>query len=103
VISTEILELLLSIGYIVLGYLIGMAFAGSFLGRKYMGLMDILLHKVFRRRVTVVQYLYWKYFCGIGDPPKPENLKKLEGRLKQVESLLTGLLALASSLGERRT
>jgi len=66
-------------GFAVIGYLLGMAFAGSFLGRKWMGFVDILLHKVFRREVTLTKFLYWKHFCSIRDPPKPKNLKKPKG------------------------
>ncbi|MEM3019306.1 MAG: hypothetical protein QXO92_03535 [Candidatus Bathyarchaeia archaeon] len=55
----------LSIALTVLAYLLGLAFAGSFLGRRFMGYMDICLHRLFRRRITWTQYLYWRYFCGI--------------------------------------
>ena len=37
----------------VCGYLLGMAFAGSFLGRKWMGSVDVALHKVLKREVTI--------------------------------------------------
>ncbi|MCW4036275.1 MAG: hypothetical protein NWE75_03700 [Candidatus Bathyarchaeota archaeon] len=60
----------------VVGYLLGMAFAGSFLGRKWMGTVDIALHRLFKREVTTGKYLYWKHFCGINDPPRPKNLRK---------------------------
>jgi hypothetical protein len=60
----------------VCGYLLGMAFAGSFLGRKWMGTVDVALHKVFRREVTIGKYLYWKHFCNINDPPKPPSIEK---------------------------
>lgn len=60
----------------VCGYLLGMAFAGSFLGRRWMGTVDISLHKLFKIKVTTGKYLYWKHFCGINKPPRPENLKK---------------------------
>ena len=60
----------------VIGYLMGMAFAGSFLGRKWMGTFDIGLHKLFRREITTGKYLYWKHFCGIRGPPKPDKLVK---------------------------
>lgn len=60
----------------VCGYLLGMAFAGSFLGRRWMGTVDISLHKLFKIKVTTGKYLYWKHFCGINNPPRPENLKK---------------------------
>jgi len=63
---------------VVIGYLLRMAFAGSFIGRKYMGTVDIMLHKVFRRKVTLAQYLYWRYFCGIEKPPKPEGIKRID-------------------------
>ncbi|MBS7609312.1 hypothetical protein KEJ36_00865 [Candidatus Bathyarchaeota archaeon] len=55
----------LSIALTVLAYLLGLAFAGSFLGRRFMGYSDIYLHRLFRRRVTWTHYLYWRYFCGI--------------------------------------
>lgn len=58
------------------GYLLGMAFAGSFIGRKWMGSVDIALHRLLKRKVTMGKYLYWKHFCGIGSPPRPENLVK---------------------------
>ena len=57
-------------------YLLGMAFAGSFLGRAWMGNVDVFLHKVLKMEVTVGKYFYWKYFCNIRDPPKPKNLEK---------------------------
>lgn len=57
-------------------YLLGMAFAGSFLGRAWMGNVDVFLHKVLKMEVTVGKYFYWKYFCNIRDPPKPMNLAK---------------------------
>ena len=56
-------------------YLLGMAFAGSFLGRKWMGTVDIALHRLLKRKVTTGKYLYWKHFCGIKDPPRPSNLR----------------------------
>jgi len=59
----------------VVGYLLGMAFAGSFLGRKWMGTVDIALHRLFKRKITTGKYLYWKHFCGIENPPRPENLR----------------------------
>ena len=58
----------------VCSYLLGMAFAGSFLGRKWMGTVDVFLHRVFNRKVTASKYLYWKHFCGLSNPPKPKNL-----------------------------
>lgn len=57
-------------------YLLGMAFAGSFLGRAWMGNVDVFLHKMLKMEVTVGKYFYWKYFCNIRDPPKPKNLEK---------------------------
>ncbi len=60
----------------VAAYLIGMAFAGSFLGRKWMGTVDVFLHRILKREVTLGKYLYWKHFCNIGDPPKPPSLAK---------------------------
>jgi hypothetical protein len=66
----------MSIAITILAYLLGMAFAGSFLGRKWMGAVDIFLHKVFRREVTIGKYLYWKHFCNINAPPKPLCLVK---------------------------
>lgn len=59
----------------VIGYLLGMAFAGSFLGRKWMGIVDVSFHKLFNRKITASKYLYWKHFCGLENPPMPENLK----------------------------
>jgi len=75
----------------VAAYLLGMAFAGSFLGRRYMGTVDILLHRLFRRRVTLSQYLYWRYFCGIENPPKPEAMSRLEPVVGLFERILTAL------------
>jgi hypothetical protein len=60
-------------GY-VLTYLLGMAFAGSFLGRRWMGTCDVFLHKVFKRKITMGKYLYWKHFCNIPNPPKPPQM-----------------------------
>ncbi len=57
-------------------YLMTMAFAGSFLGRAWMGNVDVLLHKILKIEVTVGKYVYWKYFCNVSNPPKPENLEK---------------------------
>ena len=51
----------------VCGYLLGMAFAGSFLGRKWMGTVDVALHRLLKREVTTGKYLYWKHFCGISE------------------------------------
>lgn len=61
----------------LLCFLLGMAFAGSFLGRKYMGYADILLHKLFRKKVGLVKYLYWRYFCDIPERhlPRPELMR----------------------------
>jgi hypothetical protein len=59
----------------VCGYLLGMAFAGSFLGRKWMGTVDVTLHRLFKREVTLGKYLYWKHFCNINDPPKPPTIE----------------------------
>jgi hypothetical protein len=60
----------------ICGYLLGMAFAGSFLGRKWMGTVDIALHRLFKREVTLGKYLYWKHFCNISTPPKPPSLDR---------------------------
>lgn len=60
----------------LVGYLLGMAFAGSFLGRKWIGTVDIALHRLFKRKITTGKYLYWKYFCGMENPPRPQNLEK---------------------------
>ena len=57
-------------------YLLTMAFAGSLLGRTWMGSVDIFLHKLLKIDVTVGKYVYWKYFCTIADPPKPVHLEK---------------------------
>jgi len=73
---------------ITLGYLLGLAFAGSFLGRKYMGYVDILLHRLFRRKITLAQYLYWKYFCGIANPPKPGSMKRAEKAMSELRKAL---------------
>ncbi len=77
----------------VTGYLLGMAFAGSFLGRKWMGTVDVALHRVFRRRVTTGKYLYWKFFCNIENPPRPKNLERPE---KLSDRVLARLLAACS-------
>jgi len=68
----SIMQLLLT----VLTYLLTMAFTGSVLGRTWMGSVDIFLHKIFKIEVTMGKYAYWKYFCTIADPPKPEHLEK---------------------------
>ena len=70
----------------VVGYLMGMAFAGSFLGRKWMGTVDIALHKLFKRKIRVGNYLYWKHFCGIENPPRPDNLKSPSGLTEKILS-----------------
>lgn len=72
---TQILRLGLAIG----GYLVGMAFAGSFLGRRWMGTVDVWMHRTFNLEVTIGKYLYWKHFCNIRDPPKPPNLNNPKG------------------------
>jgi len=82
------IDLLQNIGLVVIGYLLGMAFAGSFIGRKYMGTVDIMLHKVFRRKVTLAQYLYWRYFCGIEEPPKPEGIKRIDEATRLLNLLI---------------
>ena len=58
----------------VCSYLLGMAFAGSFLGRKWMGTVDIFLHRILNRKVTTSKYLIWKHFYCIDDPPKPKSI-----------------------------
>lgn len=70
------MDLLFQAALTVAAYLLGVAFAGSFIGRKWMGTFDIFLHKLFRRKVTVAQYLYWKYFAGIENPPKPKKMEE---------------------------
>ena len=57
-------------------YLLGMAFAGSFIGRKWMGSVDVYLHKLLKKEVTMSKYLVWKHFYCINDPPKPRSLVK---------------------------
>jgi hypothetical protein len=57
-------------------YLLGMAFAGSFIGRKWMGSVDVYLHKLLKKEVTMSKYLVWKHFYCIADPPKPRSLVK---------------------------
>jgi len=73
----------------IMGYLLGMAFAGSFLGRKWMGTVDVFLHKTLKREITIGKYLYWKHFCNISDPPKPEKMKKPD---TLIESLVAKFL-----------
>ncbi len=85
------IDLLQNIGFIVIGYLLGMAFAGSFIGRKYMGTVDIMLHKLFKRKVTLAQYLYWRYFCGIEKPPKPEEIRRVDEAIRLFNSLIEQL------------
>lgn len=70
----------------VVGYLLGMAFAGSFLGRKWMGTVDITLHRIFKRKITTSKYLYWKYFCGMENPPRPKNLDKPSSLAEKIMS-----------------
>ena len=60
----------------VCSYLLGMAFAGSFIGRKWMGSVDVYLHKLLKKDVTMSKYLVWKHFYCIDDPPKPRSLVK---------------------------
>ncbi len=60
----------------VAAYLLGMAFAGSFLGRAWIGNVDVFLHKTLKVEVTVGKYFYWKYICNIKNPPKPKNLEQ---------------------------
>ena len=71
-------------------YLLGVAFAGSFIGRKWMGTVDIFLHRLFRIEVTMRQYFYWKYITGIADPPKPKAFKKVKGMEKLLLNLIMG-------------
>jgi hypothetical protein len=65
----------MQIGLAIASYLLGMAFAGSFLGRKWMGTVDVFLHNILKREVTVGKYLYWKHFCNMNDPPRPKNMQ----------------------------
>jgi hypothetical protein len=73
----------------VAAYLMGMAFAGSFLGRKWMGTVDVALHRLLKREVTVGKYVYWKHFCNMDHPPMPRSLRRPD-RLRDV--LLSKLL-----------
>ena len=77
------MELSLQLGFnVLLGicvYLLGMAFAGSFLGRRWMGTVDVFLHRTFKLEVTIGKYLYWKHFCNIPNPPKPKNMQQPTG------------------------
>ncbi len=66
------INILIAIG----SYLLGMAFAGSFIGRKWMGTVDVFLHKLLKKEVTMSKYLVWKHFYCIDDPPKPLSLVK---------------------------
>jgi len=70
------LELAQQILLYIATYLLGMAFAGSFLGRRWMGTVDVFLHRTFKLDVTIGKYLYWKHFCCIPNPPRPKNLRK---------------------------
>jgi hypothetical protein len=70
------LNIFVQISGYVITYLLGMAFAGSILGRRWMGTCDVFLHKLFKLQVTMGKYLYWKHFCSIPDPPKPPQMKK---------------------------
>ena len=72
----------------VSAYLLGMGFAGSFIGRRWMGLVDIFLHRLFKRDVTLSQYLYWKYFAGIDNPPRPKSVVKAKGLKKKILEML---------------
>jgi len=76
--------------FMVVVYLIGMAFAGSFIGRRWMGSVDIFLHKLLKRDITLNQYLYWKYITGINNPPKPTVTEKRRGISKVLLDLLMG-------------
>ena len=71
-------------------YLLGVAFAGSFIGRKWMGTVDIFLHRLFKIEVTMRQYFYWKYITGIADPPKPKSFEKMKGVEKFFLKMITG-------------
>jgi hypothetical protein len=73
------LQLAFNILLYVCTYLMGMAFAGSFLGRRWMGTVDVFLHRTFKLEVTVGKYLYWKHFCNIPNPPKPKGMQKPAG------------------------
>ena len=75
--------------FVVVAYLLGMAFAGSFLGRRWMGTIDIFLHRLFRIEITMRQYFYWKYIMGIADPPKPKVFKQAQGMEKILLNLIT--------------
>lgn len=77
------------IAIMVMAYLLGVAFAGSFLGRRWMGTVDIFLHRIFKIKITARQYFYWKYITGVADPPKPKAFKKVKGLEKLFLSLIT--------------
>ena len=66
----------------VLGYLLGLAFAGSFIGRKWMGKVDIALCRLFKQKITTTRYIYWRHFCLIEDAPMPKNIKTLRKIMK---------------------
>jgi hypothetical protein len=70
---------ILNIGLAIVAYLLGMAFAGSFLGRRWMGAVDVWMHRTFNLDVTIGKYVYWKHFCNISNPPKPPSLSKPKG------------------------
>lgn len=72
---TTIIQILLAIAT----YLLGMAFAGSFLGRRWMGTVDVFLHKVLKLEITIGKYLYWKHFCNVPNPPKPPKFEQNTG------------------------
>ena len=78
----------------VIAYLLGMAFAGSFLGRKWMGVVDIALHRLFRRKITVAQYFYWRYILGISKPPQPASIRGLSRTLDAVMGVVARLGAI---------
>lgn len=80
------------IAFMVVAYLLGVAFAGSFLGRRWMGTVDIFLHRIFKIEITARQYFYWKYITGIADPPKPKTFKTVKG----LEKLFLSLIARSS-------
>jgi hypothetical protein len=73
------LQLAFNILLYVCTYLLGMGFAGSFLGRRWMGTVDVFLHRTFKLEVTMGKYLYWKHFCNIPNPPKPKVMQQPTG------------------------
>ncbi len=83
------MEWWISFAFAICSYLLGMAFAGSFIGRKWMGTVDVFLHKLFKKEVTTSKYLVWKHFYCIDDPPKPPSLMK---PVKWSEILLAKLI-----------